>query len=143
MSIVTAVIPCYNAGEFLAEAIASVKAQTVPVAQILVVDDGSQDNSVQIAQVAGARVLSTEGRRRAGAARNLGAKEAKTPFIGFLDADDLWLPQHCELLLARLTAEPEAAVAFGRVQQFDDGGDIATPSPRRAPDEGSLLNLLV
>src|SRR6185369_10297801 len=113
MSIVTAVIPCYNAGGYLAEAIASIKAQTVPVAEILVVDDGSQDNSAFTAEAAGARVLSTAGRKGAGAARNLGAKAAKTPFVGFLDADDLWLPRHCELLLARLNADPAAAVAFG------------------------------
>jgi hypothetical protein len=47
------------------------------------------------------------------------------------------------LLLAQLNADPAAAVAFGRIQQFDETGEIETPPPRRAPDEGSLLNLLI
>src|SRR6266540_47543 len=112
MSIVTAVIPCYNAAAFLAEAIESVKAQSVLIAQILVIDDGSQDDSPRIAREAGARVLSTGGPVGAATARNLGAREARTPYLAFLDADDCWLPAHCETLLALFRAHPEAAVTY-------------------------------
>jgi glycosyltransferase involved in cell wall biosynthesis len=127
MSIVTAVIPCYNAAAFLSETIDSVKAQTVPLAEILVIDDGSGDDSPRIAREAGARVLATGGQLGAATARNIGAREARTPYLAFLDADDQWLPQHCELLLKLLEQRPEAAVAFGRIQKFGATGNIATP----------------
>ena len=126
MSIVTAVIPSYNAAAFLQEALDSVKAQTVPPAEILVVDDGSQDESVAIANRAGARVLSTGGRLGPGRARNLGVESASTPYVAFLDADDCWLPRHCEVLLELLRSDASAAVAFGRIQRFGSQGDLPT-----------------
>ena len=128
MSIVTAVIPSYNAAAFLEEAIASVKAQSVPPAEILVVDDGSEDHSVSLARAAGARVLSTGGRLGPGAARNVGAREAGTPYLAFLDADDCWLPDHCGVLLDLVQENPGAAVAFGRVQRFGPNGDLPMPA---------------
>src|ERR1043166_9035134 len=126
MSIVTAVIPSYNAAAFLQEALDSVKAQTVPPGGILVVDDGSRDDSPAIAQRAGARVLSTGGQLGPGRARNLGVESAATPYVAFLDADDCWLPHHCEVLLELLRSEPSAAVAFGRIQRFGPKGDLPT-----------------
>ncbi len=126
MSIVTAVIPAYNAAAFLQEALDSVKAQTVPPAEVLVVDDGSQDDTVELATGAGARVLSTGGRLGGAYARNLGVTNSTTPYVAFLDADDCWLPRHCEVLLELLRGNPSAAVAFGRIQRFGPNGDIPT-----------------
>lgn len=143
MSIVTAIIPCYNAATYLGQAIESVKAQTMPVAEILVIDDGSGDNSVAIAQAAGARVLFTGGQRGAATGRNLGAREARTPYLAFLDADDCWLPTHCETLVGLLQASPAAAVAFGRIQQFGAGGDIPTLRRHGIRNEGTLPELLL
>jgi glycosyltransferase involved in cell wall biosynthesis len=144
MSIVTAVIPCYNAAAYLADAINSVKAQTVPVAEILVIDDGSKDGSAGIAREAGARVLSTGGQVGAATARNIGTRESRTPYLAFLDADDLWLPPHCETLLGMLQGRSDAAVAFGRIQKFGPAGDIP-PARRRGverPDDAGLPALL-
>lgn len=143
MSIVTAVIPCYNAAAFLADALESVHAQTLPVAETLVVDDGSTDDSVAIAERFGARVLSTGGQRGPSTARNLGARAAETPYVAFLDADDCWLPRHCETLIPLLQASPDAAAAFGRIQQFGPGGDIPTPRRTAILKEGALPELLL
>ena len=143
MSIVTAVIPCYNAAAFLADALESIRAQTLPVAETLVVDDGSTDDSIDIAERFGARVLSTRGRHGPATARNLGARAAVTPYVAFLDADDAWLPAHCETLIALLQASPGAAAAFGRIRQLEPGGDI--PIQRRSAIlmEAALPELLV
>ena len=140
---VTAVIPCYNAAPFLAEALGSVRAQTQPVADLIVVDDGSTDGTSDIARALGARLLLTGGRQGPSRARNLGARAAQTALVAFLDADDLWLPPHCALLRTALASAPEAAMAFGRIQMFGSAGDI--PTPRRSPehDEAALPELLI
>lgn len=114
------VMPCYNGAEFLADAIASVRAQTRPVREIVVVDDGSADGSAELAAGLGARVVRTAGREGPAAARNLGIREATSDVIGFLDADDLWEPDHCAGLLELLERYPDAVLAFARARTFGD-----------------------
>jgi glycosyltransferase involved in cell wall biosynthesis len=92
---VSAVIAAYNAEAFIAETIESVRAQTLPVAEILVVDDGSTDSTAEIARGMGARVISQENRGLA-ATRNRCVREASQPWIAFIDSDDLWEPQKIE-----------------------------------------------
>jgi glycosyltransferase involved in cell wall biosynthesis len=130
MTLVTAIIPAFNASAHLADALESVAAQSEPVAEVVVVDDGSEDDSAAIARKAGATVLATAGRFGAAAARNLAARYTKTPYLAFLDADDLWLPSHCESLLSILTDADDAALAFGRCQRFGEKGEIPTPAPK-------------
>ena len=96
---VTAIIIVYNGEAFLDEAIASVKMQTFPDWELLIVDDGSSDASREIA----ARHASDDGRINVlehpdrcnhgmSATRNLGVAHARGEFVGFIDADDVWLP---------------------------------------------------
>jgi teichuronic acid biosynthesis glycosyltransferase TuaG len=91
MDTCSVIIPCYNGSPFIAEAIQSVLDQTVPVAEIIVVDDGSTDGSASIAQGFGPPVRVIR-RKNSGVseARNCGIREAKGEWIAFLDADDLW-----------------------------------------------------
>src|ERR1700748_3370934 len=89
--LVSIIIPVYNAQKYLAETINSALAQTWPNKEIIIVDDGSTDNSFQIAknfENDKVRVYYQEN-RGAGAARNKGLREAKGNYIQFLDADDL------------------------------------------------------
>lgn len=90
---VSVVIPCYNGGGFLRETIDSVLAQTYPVLEVIVVDDGSTDNSAVIAEEIGppVRVLRQVNQGES-VARNRGMDEAKGDWIAFLDADDYWMP---------------------------------------------------
>ncbi len=143
MSIVTAVIPCYNAEAYLQTALDSVKAQTMPVEEILVIDDGSADGSAAIARASGARVLTTGGQFGPGTARNIGLREARTPYLAFLDADDQWLPHHIETLFTLLRASPEAGAAFGWIQYFGPDGDIATHHRVGADEAGTLAGLML
>ncbi len=115
---ISVVIPVYNAERYLVEAVHSVLAQTLPVAEIILVDDGSTDGSAAVAQqfAAPTRYL-TQDHAGAGAARNRGAQSAQGDLIAFLDADDRWTPDK----LARQTqawAERQADMIFGAVQQF-------------------------
>jgi glycosyltransferase involved in cell wall biosynthesis len=105
---VSVVIPAYNAAHFVVDAIRSALNQTYEISEIIVVDDGSSDNTCEVAaSISGARVI-----RRAnggpGAARNTGVAAASGEWIAFLDSDDLWLPRKTEIQMSLVT--PEAGV---------------------------------
>ena len=105
---VTAVIPAYNAERFIADAIQSALDQTHEISEIIVVDDGSADNTSEVA----GRFARTKVIRRPnggpGAARNVGINAASSEWIALLDSDDIWLPQKTETQLRYAT--PEAGV---------------------------------
>jgi glycosyltransferase involved in cell wall biosynthesis len=86
---VSVVIPARNAEAFLGEALASVREQRPPVLEIIVIDDGSTDESARVAAACGARLVRL---RRSGpsAARNVGIRIAHGTWVAFLDADDFW-----------------------------------------------------
>ena len=107
---VTVLIPAFNSAGTIREAIESVLAQTHPATEILVVDDGSSDDSATVAAALGdpVRVLS-KGNGGTASARNLGIAEARGEVIAFLDADDIYLPTHLEEIVSALTAQPSLA----------------------------------
>ncbi|WP_161495003.1 glycosyltransferase family A protein [Caulobacter sp. BP25] len=114
--LVSVVIPAYNAASTLDRTLKSVCDQTYAALEILVVDDGSQDETAQIAHRWAARDgrvrLLTQPNSGVAAARNLGVAEAKGDLIAPVDADDLWAPEKIEKQLAALEALPEAALAY-------------------------------
>lgn len=116
---ISVIIPVYNGERHLGDAIASVLAQTVPVHEIIVVDDGSTDGSLNVAERFGAPVrCHRQANAGAGAARNCGVALAGGEFLAFLDADDLWTPDKLQRQLAAFADDPELEMAFGHLQQF-------------------------
>src|SRR5689334_22859965 len=109
---VSAIIPCYNYGKYLARAIDSILAQTYAVSEIIVVDDGSSDNTREVATSYGGcvRYIYQQNAGRA-AARNHGIREATGDWIALLDADDWWLPQKIELQVTA-ASKPDTAVVY-------------------------------
>jgi glycosyltransferase involved in cell wall biosynthesis len=97
MASVSAVVPAYNAEETIGGCLASILAQSVPVEQVIVIDDGSTDETAEAARGVDASIIvvstANEG---VSAARNRGAGLATGKFIAFIDADDAWLPQKLE-----------------------------------------------
>jgi hypothetical protein len=121
------VIPTRDCLDYLREAIASVAMQDVADIEILVVDDGSSDGTSEwLAHAArlDSRIVATrtEGIGPSGA-RNIAISQAKSPFIAFLDADDLWWPRKLQKQLAFHEAHPEVAFSFTDYLHIDpDGG---------------------
>ena len=105
--LVSVIIPTYNRAALVAEALASVKAQTFRDFEIVVVDDGGTDGTWE-ALSAGQeiRVLRHPRRRGVSAARNTGINAARGQWLAFLDSDDLWLPDKLARQMAYLTTRP-------------------------------------
>ena len=108
---ISVVIPAYNAGAHLPATLASVFAQLRMPDEVIVVDDGSTDGTAEIAALAGAHVI-RQPNGGVSAARNAGVHAARSPWIAFLDADDLWLPAFIERLAGGIRACPDAAAVF-------------------------------
>jgi len=128
--LVSVVIPCYNASRFIAESIESVLAQTHENLELIVVDDGSTDNSREIVHGFGARVRSEPLPRNQGVnfARNRGVDAARGEFVQFVDSDDLLRPEKIARSLEGF--DDDVDVVFTGVESFGTvtaSGDLPVP----------------
>lgn len=124
--LVSLVIPCYNAGKLLNQAIESVFSQTCPDYEIIVIDDGSTDETPKIIRSYGSRIKAKfTPNRGASSARNLGTSLAMGEFIQYLDADDVLLPNALEKRIVALQ-QTKADVAYSDWQKLEenDNGDF-------------------
>ncbi|MCW5771646.1 MAG: glycosyltransferase family 2 protein [Rhodospirillaceae bacterium] len=117
--IATVIVPVFNGSAFLADALASVRAEGKGRLRLVVVDDGSADRSTDIvrafADVAGdVTLIEHGGNRGVAAARNTGLKAATTPLIAFIDQDDRWAPGRLDAQLAALDDDPGLDFVLGR-----------------------------
>lgn len=121
---VSAVIPLYNGARFIEEALSSIQCQRIPVAEILVIDDGSTDAGPDLARAhpAKPRVIRKENSGPS-AARNFGIRHAASPFLAFLDQDDLWRPEKLELQFQAFSEDRNLMACFGRVDYFWEDPD--------------------
>jgi glycosyltransferase involved in cell wall biosynthesis len=121
--LVSAVIPAYNAQQHIQRAVNSVLNQTRPVHEIIVVDDGSTDNTPTLLAEYGDQIINIR-QTNAGAsiARNTGIERASGNWIAFLDADDQWLPPLVETLVKTLADHPELVWAYGNYWFVSNSG---------------------
>ena len=128
---VSVVIPVYNGSRYIAQAVESVRMQTVPPREIIVVDDGSTDDTRDVVRnLKGVHYVSQPNRGPA-AARNNGVRSAIGEFLAFLDADDRWTPAKTELQLSLLREHREVDVVIGYSQRevispLDGGAPVHT-----------------
>ena len=123
---VSVVVPAYRAAHTIGRAIDGVLAQTCPPSEILVVDDGSPDDTAAALAPYGDRVrLLRKANGGAASARNFGMERCAGDLIAFLDADDYWEPVKLERQLAVLERHPEVGLVAGRFYTQAPGGDRA------------------
>lgn len=139
MSTVSVVIPCYNGSRFLRATLQSVLSQTTPALEIIVVDDGSTDDSAAVAESFGPPVrVIRQANRGESVARNRAIAEAKGAWIGLLDADDIWEPTKNARQLETLSSAGEDVVCcYSDVYSFEDDRRldvIVRPETHLLPD---------
>ena len=124
---VCVVIPAYNAAGYMEEALDSVAGQSEPPDQVVVVDDGSRDDTARVvrawiaAHPACATRLVEQANGGIPVARNAGIRAGGGDWIALLDADDVWEPDHLAALRAALAAAPDAVAAYGAGRLLVDG----------------------
>ena len=139
--LVSVIIPCYQQGHYLDEAIRSVYAQTYSDHEIIVINDGSTDNTAAVA--AGYVGLTCIQQRNLGlpTARNVGLQASTGEYIVFLDADDRLLPEALETGLRCLRALPDCAFVYGFCDLIDHDGALLPPLPQTAIEQNHYRTL--
>ncbi len=126
--LVSVIIPCYNYENYIGEAIESVKRQTYDNLECIIVNDGSTDNSLQVARAAiqgdSRFTLIDQVNQGVASARNCGAMASCGEFLSFLDADDRMLPNFLEELLKGLTQRSTLGLVYGKLALMDDAGNV-------------------
>ncbi|HWB32280.1 MAG TPA: glycosyltransferase family A protein [Acidobacteriaceae bacterium] len=131
------IVPAYNAQKYLADAIESVGAQTFQDWRILLVDDGSTDDTAGIAasyiERLGPKLKYIHQENRGlPAARNTAIRNSSAEFLALLDADDIWLPNRLEESLKSFARMPEAGLSYGFIARIDPSGKVIDTFERRS-----------
>ncbi len=137
---VSVVIPCYNAEPFIGEAIESTLVQSPPPAEVIVVDDGSDDGSVRVSESFGERVrVMSTAHAGVAAARNAGLAAAHEELVAWLDADDIWEPGKLADQVPHFD-DPSVGLAYGQMRRFRPSG-LGPPWPVDPP-QGDIFERL-
>jgi Glycosyl transferase family 2 len=139
---IAVIMPVRDGLAFLPGAIECVKVQAYSPLELVIVDDGSSDGSLDYAKQAGLRTLQTPGGAGPAAARNTGIRATSSDFVAFLDVDDFWPPGTLCHLSEALVSNPDAGFAQGLIQNFrmqQDGSRRFFKTPYRFLNLGAAL----
>jgi glycosyltransferase involved in cell wall biosynthesis len=140
--IVSVIIPCFRQAHFLRDSIESALAQTYPHVEVVVVDDGSPDQTSAVAASYPTVRCVRQRNRGLSSARNTGFMESTGSYLVFLDADDRLTPDALRLGISELTAHPECAFVAGEHCLIDELGNPMPSAPRPVVSRASYLELL-
>lgn len=139
---VTVIVPAFNAGSFLRVTLEALQTQTQVPAQILLIDDGSTDDTAAIAERLGVKVVQQD-RKGPGAARNRGLELAETEFVAFCDADDWYVPDKLERAVDMLQRLGASCASTDAWVVREDRVEGRKNEPRPIPSVLTLEYLLV
>lgn len=124
MKKVSVIIPVYKVEQYITDTVQSVLNQTYQNFELIIVDDGSPDRSIEICQqFHDPRIkIIRQNNQGVSAARNNGIRQSQGEYIAFLDADDIWLPEKLEKHVNHLESSPQVGVSFCRSAFIDQGG---------------------
>ena len=139
--LVSVIIPVYNYDRYLGEAIESVISQTHQHLEVIVVDDGSTDQSAEVARSFAERRVRYcyQDHSGIGPARNTGVELAQGDFIAFLDADDRWPLEKLELQLRAFESDPALEMVFGQAVQLQNGPEWEAGVKDKNPAAASMV----
>ncbi len=149
MTTTSVIIPAYNRAALIGATLDSVLAQNHPVSEVLVVDDGSTDNTREVVREYETRsqgIIRLIEQKNAGpsVARNHGLSLCKGDYVAFLDADDLWLPTKIQKQLALLQSDPTAVACYTRMFQFQKNlDDLGRPQTQNVIDEPDFAHVFL
>ena len=147
MPLVSVMMPVFNAEEYIGQAIESVISQTYPYWELIIVDDGSTDGTSKIVERYVDRRIKVISQINSGeaTARNTALEAVQGEYLAFLDADDMWLPEHLEQTVSYLVNHPDADAVYSDGHYCDQNGLLlqTLSSLRRGPFEGQLFEQLV
>ena len=145
-SLVSVIIPTFNGEKFIVEAIESVLDQSYKNFEILVVDDGSTDNTISVLKTFKGKVqILQKPNGGPASARNLGIRHSKGDFIALLDHDDFWLQDKLILQMQKFAENPEVAMVFSDAYIFDDNSqtDVTNYFSIQRPARGFVFPQLL
>lgn len=142
---VSIIMNCLNCAEFLPQALASLKEQTFQDFEIIFWDNGSIDNSAEIAKAygSGLHYFQSDATVPLGAARNLAIAKASGAYIAFLDCDDFWLPQKLEKQMALMQANPDAGLVTTDTEVYDGKKTLYHVFAQSRPARGKVFRELI
>jgi glycosyltransferase involved in cell wall biosynthesis len=144
MKKVSVIIPSYNKAEYTRRTVESVLAQTYKNIEILVIDDGSKDNTKEVmAQYAGRIHFIEKANGGACSARNEGIRRATGEYVTFLDCDDLYVPQKIERCVSYLEANPDFGFVYTGVYFIDENDAVISTYDHPNSREGYITSGLI
>jgi len=119
---ISVVMPTFNGERYIREALDSALSQTLPVSEIIVIDDGSSDGTAELLREYGDRIVYVrQPNQGVSSAYNAGIDLAKAEYIAFLEHDDVWLPNKCDLQATFLEQNPDHGLVFTAVELLIEG----------------------
>ncbi|MEP9411068.1 MAG: glycosyltransferase [Candidatus Brocadia sp.] len=143
-SLVSVILPTYNCAHFLQDSLGSVLSQTYDFYEIIVVDDGSTDNTKAVLNpfMQKIKYIHLEQNRGLPTARNIGIQSAQGTYIAFLDADDLWLPEKLQTDVNCFDQHPEVSMVYSRHINIDEKGfALGGDRKKRLPSGNIFIRL--
>jgi glycosyltransferase involved in cell wall biosynthesis len=144
MSLVSVIIPVFNGEKTIKETIESVLNQTLDDLELIVIDDGSQDSTLNVISTIQDPRLKVFSYPNAGVSvsRNRGLEQAQGEYVSFIDADDLWTRDKLESQVKALQTNPKAAVAYSWTDWIDESGQLVGRGSRLT-EEGKVFEKLL
>lgn len=142
--LVSVIVPCYNMAEHTRSTVESLLAQSYPRVEIVCVDDGSKDATLEVLASLGNRIkVLAQKNQGACRARNAGLAASSGELVAFLDCDDLWEPAKAEKAVAAFRAHPAAALVYHHALWIDERGRVVGPRRLPALPSGRIFDQLI
>lgn len=138
---VSVILPTYNCANFLSESVGSILSQTYHSYEIIVIDDGSTDNTKEVLHPFMQRItyINLEQNKGLPAARNVGIRSAQGEYIAFIDADDLWLPEKLQTDIEYFEKYRDAGMVYSKHMNIDEKGRVLGGTPKRRLPSGNIF----